>query len=67
MNQRTRKLIGTVLIVALVILWSLFFMSLAQGRIAEANRFWQMVYYIVAGLGWTIPAGMLIKWMQRPD
>lgn len=67
MNQRTRKLIGTALIVALVIVWSLFFMALAQGRIADANRFWQMIYYLVAGLGWTIPAGLLIKWMQRPD
>lgn len=67
MNQRTRKLIGTVLIVALVILWSLFFMALAQGRVAEAGRFWQLVYYLIAGLGWVIPAGLLIKWMQRPD
>ena len=67
MNQRTRKLIGTALMVVLVLGWSLFFMSLAQGRIAEAARLWQMLYYVIAGLGWVIPAGLLIKWMQRPD
>ncbi len=67
MRQRTRKLIGTALILALVIVWSLFFMALAQGRIAEAGRIWQLIYYVIAGLGWVVPAGLLIKWMQRPD
>lgn len=67
MNQRTRKFIGTVLMVVLVLGWSLFFMSLAQGRVAESGRLWQMLYYVIAGLGWVIPAALLIKWMQRPD
>ena len=67
MKQRSRKLIGTILIVALVIVWSLFFMALAQGRVADAGHFWQTIYYVVAGLGWIIPAGFLITWMQRPD
>ncbi len=67
MNQRTRKLIGTALMIVLVLGWALFFMSVAQGRIAEAGRLWQMLYYVVAGLGWVIPAGLLIKWMQKPD
>jgi hypothetical protein len=67
MKMRTRKLIGTVLMIVLVLGWAFFFMALAQGRIAEANRFWQFGYYILAGLGWVIPAGILIKWMSRPD
>ena len=67
MRSRTRKLIGTVLMIVLVTGWSLFFMAVAQGRIAEAGRVWQALYYVIAGLGWVIPAGMLVKWMQRPD
>jgi hypothetical protein len=67
MKMRTRKLIGTALMIVLVMGWAFFFMSLAQGRIAEANRFWQLSYYVIAGLGWVIPAGFLIKWMSRPD
>jgi hypothetical protein len=66
-HSRTRKLIGTVLMIVLVLGWALFFMALAQGRIAEAGRAWQALYYVVAGLGWVIPAGLLIKWMSRPD
>jgi hypothetical protein len=25
------------------------------------------LYYVVAGLGWVLPAMPLIKWMSRPD
>jgi hypothetical protein len=69
MNIRTRKLIGTALMIVLVMGWAFFFMSLAQTRVgvAEANRFWQFCYYVLAGVGWVIPAGFLIKWMSRPD
>jgi hypothetical protein len=65
--RRTRKLIGTTLMIALVIFWALSAMAIAQGRIQEASRFWQMAYYIFAGLGWIVPAGFLIRWMERPD
>ncbi|MHA1133725.1 MAG: DUF2842 domain-containing protein [Alphaproteobacteria bacterium] len=27
----------------------------------------QAAYFLVAGLLWVIPAGLLIRWMQRPD
>jgi magnesium-transporting ATPase (P-type) len=66
-QRRTRKLIGTTLMIALVILWALAAMAIAQGRIQEAARVWQMAYYIFAGLGWVVPAGLLIRWMERPD
>ncbi len=67
MPRRTRKLIGTVILIVLVLGWALFFMALAQGRIGEAARVWQFLYYVIAGLGWVIPAGIIIRWMQRPD
>jgi hypothetical protein len=69
MKMRTRKLIGTALMIVLVMGWAFFFMSLAQTRIGvqEANRAWQFGYYVLAGLGWVVPAGLLIKWMTRPD
>jgi hypothetical protein len=63
---RLRKLIGTALMVILVIVWALFFMALAQGRVQDAGAFWHFVYYVVAGMGWIVPAGILIRWMQKP-
>jgi hypothetical protein len=26
-----------------------------------------VIYYVVAGLGWVLPAMPLIRWMSRPD
>lgn len=67
MHIRTRKFIGTVLMIILVLCWALFFMAVAQGRVMHAGAVVQLIYYIVAGVGWVIPAGLIIKWMSRPD
>ena len=42
-------------------------MALAQGRLQEAAKIWQNLYYVIAGLGWILPLMPLIKWMERPD
>ena len=67
MPRRFRMFLGAVLMPLLVIVWALLAMALAQGRVREAAEGWQMLYYVVAGMGWIIPAGLLIRWMQRPD
>ncbi len=66
MPPRLRKLVGTVALVTLVVVWALFFMGLAQGRIQDAGRIWQLAYYVVAGMGWVLPAMLIIRWMERP-
>jgi hypothetical protein len=66
MPIRVRKFIGTVLLIILVLGWALFFMALAQGRIQQAGGFWHFMYYVIAGMGWIVPAGIIIKWMQKP-
>jgi Protein of unknown function (DUF2842) len=67
MHIRTRKLIGTVALLALVIVWALLAMGFAQMLALAHNRFLEIVYYVVAGLGWVVPAMPLIAWMSRPD
>ena len=67
MRRRTRKLIGTVAILIFVSLYALIAMSIAQGRLQDANKFWQGLYYLVAGMGWILPIMPLIRWMERPD
>jgi uncharacterized membrane protein len=27
----------------------------------------QLAYFLIAGLLWVLPAGLLIRWMQRPE
>jgi hypothetical protein len=67
MPIRTRKLIGTVALLALVIVWALVAMAIAQPLLAAANGLVAGIYYVLAGLGWVLPAMPLIKWMSRPD
>jgi hypothetical protein len=64
---RIRKLIGTVALICLVVVWALLAMALAQAVLGSANGVVQALYYVVAGLGWVLPAMPLISWMSRPD
>jgi len=46
----------------------MFASALAQSRpLQEASVLWRTIGYAVLGLAWTIPAGALIRWMERPD
>lgn len=67
MTIRVRKLIGAVILLALVVVWSLSAMVLAQMILPRIDGWIAMTYYILAGLGWVLPAMPIIAWMQRPD
>jgi hypothetical protein len=67
MSMRTRKLIGTVALLLLVSVWGLFAMALAQSVLTDINGWVAAIYYVVAGLGWVLPAMPLISWMAKPD
>lgn len=66
MTIRTRKLIGTVGLLVLVTVWALLAMALAQSALTDINGFVAAIYYLVAGLGWVLPAMPLVKWMSKP-
>jgi len=67
MSIRARKFIGTVALLVLVCLWGLLAMALAQSVLTDINGFVAAIYYVVAGLGWVLPAMPLISWMSRTD
>jgi len=67
MHIRTRKLVGTVALLALVIVWALLAMAFAQFALRSANGIVAALFYAVAGLGWVLPAMPLVAWMVRPD
>lgn len=67
MNQRTRKLIGSMITVVYVMLYGPIAMALAESRIMEAPHWVQVVAYMFLGLIWIVPLMPLIRWMQRPD
>ena len=67
MSIRIRKLIGTVLLFVLAITWALLAMALAQSILTNVNFWVATLYYVVAGMGWVLPAMPLVRWMVRPD
>jgi hypothetical protein len=67
MSIRARKFVGTVALLVLVAVWGLLAMALAQSVLTNINGFVAAIYYVVAGLGWVLPAMPLISWMARPD
>jgi hypothetical protein len=67
MKVRTRKLLGAVALLLLAVVWSLMGMTVAQTPWLAKSGFLQAIFYVVAGLGWVLPAMPLVSWMSRPD
>ena len=67
MAIRTRKLLGTIFLLILVVVWSLLGMTVAQTPWLANSGLLQAVFYVVAALGWVLPAMPIVSWMSRPD
>ncbi len=65
MSIRARKFIGAVALLALIAAWALTAMALAQLVLGSASGIIAALYYVIAGLGWVLPAMPLIRWMSR--
>lgn len=67
MTIRTRKFFGTIALLVLVVVWSLVGMTVAQTPWLANSGLLQAIFYVVAGIGWVLPAMPIISWMARPD
>ena len=67
MPIRARKFVGTIALLALVVVWSLLGMTLAQTPWLAASGLYQAIFYVVAWLGWVLPAMPIVSWMAKPD
>jgi hypothetical protein len=67
MTIRTRKLLGTIALLVLVVVWSLLGMTVAQTPWLANSGLLQALFYVVAGIAWVLPAMPIISWMARPD
>lgn len=66
MPRRLRTLIGTIVILAFVIVYAIVAMALAESRIQGAPKLVQTLAYLVLGIAWVLPLLPLIKWMEGP-
>ncbi len=66
MPLRLKKLIGTVLIVVLVILYALIATSIASAYLGASSGWVHLAYFALSGVLWIVPAMLIIKWMAGP-
>ena len=67
MTIRTRKLFGTIALIVLAVCWTLLAMAFAQSVLTSISGWTAFAYYVLAGLGWVLPAMPIVKWMSRAD
>lgn len=66
MPLRLRKLIGTILIIILVIVYALVATTIASLTLGASPWWVHMLYFLFSGLLWILPAMLIIKWMEKP-
>lgn len=74
MKHPVRKFIGMTVLFVFVIAYAFAAMVIGDLKLQQASDAMKMLYFGVAGLVWTIPAGAIIWWMEhgfrlsrRPD
>jgi hypothetical protein len=66
LTLRTRKLVGTIALLVFIVVYALAAMMVAVVLQVNASKAVELLYYVVAGLLWELPAAWHIHWMQRP-
>jgi hypothetical protein len=67
MSIRTRKFFGAIALIVLAAVWALVGMAMAQMPFLAQSGLLQAIFYVVAGMGWVLPAMPIVSWMSRPD
>jgi len=60
---RLKKLVGTVLLVTLVIVYALVATTVAVHRLGEAGPLAHLAFFFLTGILWVVPAMAIIRWL----
>lgn len=66
MPLRLKKFIGTIVIIALVLLYALLATTIASLALATSPWWVHLLYFGLSGMLWILPAMLIIKWMAGP-
>ncbi len=67
MTNRTRKFFGAIILLAFLAVYATLAMAIGASQVIIESKSMQWLYFLVAGLLWVLPAGLLVRWMQKPD
>ncbi len=65
LTPHTKKLIGTIITLIWLPIYSLLAMGVGVHVLPRANWFVELLYYAVAGTLWIVPIGLMLPWMNR--
>ena len=65
LSVRSKKLIGAVAVLVWLPIYALFAMAVGVRVLPRAGALEQFGYYLVAGMAWIVPVGLLLPWMSR--
>ena len=66
MPKTLRKLIGTVAIIVLVLVYAFLATMVASATLGQSHWTVHLLYFFFTGLLWILPAMLIIKWMEKP-
>lgn len=66
MPMRVKKLIGTVVLIVLVIVYALIATLFAVANLGQSSPVVHLLFFAISGLLWIVPAMVVIKWMITP-
>ncbi|MDA7948316.1 MAG: DUF2842 domain-containing protein [Hyphomicrobiaceae bacterium] len=67
MTRRTRKFLGGIALLAFIAAYAILAMAVGASPLIIESKSMQWLYFLIAGLAWVVPAGLLVRWMQKPD
>ncbi|MDQ6434580.1 DUF2842 domain-containing protein [Mesorhizobium sp. LHD-90] len=67
MPIRLKKLIGAILLVALVVVYAVVATIVAVAQLAQSGPLAHFAFFLIGGLVWILPAMGIIKWMMLPS
>ena len=65
MNRRTRKFFGMIILVSWMVLYAAMGMTVGAAVVANAPGWVQIIFFIITGVLWVLPAALIIRWMEK--
>ena len=65
MPIRLKKLLGIGILLALVVVYAVFATAYASLYLAESAGYVHLLYFLLTGILWVVPAMFVIRWMER--
>ena len=66
MPIRLKKLIGTILLIMLVIVYALIATMVAVAQLSQSGPLVHLAFFFLTGILWILPAMGIIKWLILP-